>query len=134
MTAKPIFNDHTRIWFFDRRGEGTKRYGLRVGAADLDIKRHSIVLHLIEPIVKAPGKHTDLLSFFEVGMDIHITHCEVGRPDRYENNTPILILKNVSFVNSWVDDPVALDAHHVHQIMANLRVESWDYEWGTNEE
>ena len=129
MSPKLIFNDHTKIWFFDRRNEGTHRYGLRVGAVDLDIKRDSVELHLIEPIVKAPGKYTDLLSFFKTGMDVHITHCEVGRPDNYENNTPILILRNCEFVCSWVEDPVALDFHHVHQIIANLRIESWDYEW-----
>lgn len=141
-----IFNDHTRIWFFDRRDEGAQRYGMRVGAKNLEIKSNrydiavageitsevrydAIELHLIEPIVKAPGAYTDLLSFFEIGMDIHITHCEIGRPDAYENNTPILILRNCIFLRSWVEDPVALDHHHVHQVVANLQVESWDYEW-----
>ena len=63
MSAIPIFNSYTRIWFIDRRGEGSKRYGLRVSAESLDVKRHSIEIHLVEPVVKAPGKHTDLLSF-----------------------------------------------------------------------
>lgn len=133
MTATPLFNDDTRIWFFDRRGEGSRRYGLRVGAVELVVKRDSVELHLIESIVKAPGKYTDLLSFFEVGMDVHITHCEVGRPDQYENNTPVLILRNCVFLKSWVDDPVATDSHHVHQIFANLKVASWDYEWSKND-
>lgn len=133
MTVSLIYNDRTRIWFIDRRGEGSKRYGLRVGAENIDIKRHSIELHLIELVVKAPGKYTDVLSFFEIGMDVHVTYCEVGEPNKYENNTPILILRNCSFVDSWISEPVALDPKNVHQIIANLRVESWDYEWGKND-
>lgn len=130
---EPVFNSHTRIWFFDR-STGRKRYGTRVGAGEINVKKHSIELQLNELVTKAPGSESALLQFFEPSMDIHITHCEVGRPDEYKNNTPILTLRNCSFNLSWIDDPVVTQSADVQPWIAFLIVESWDYEWAKTEE
>ena len=127
--TKIVYNDRTKVWFVDPRIDGRTMYGQRVGVENIDIKKHSIELTLLELLTKTPGTDSCLLSIFEPATDVHITNCEVGNPSLYENNEVILTLKNCSFVESWINDPVILSPDKAHSVAEHLIVESWDYEW-----
>ena len=124
-----IFNDRTKVWFVDPRIDGRKIYGRKVGVENIDIKKHSIELTLLELLTRTPGTDSCLLSIFEPATDVHITNCECGDPSHYANNESILTLKNCSFVESWINDPVILSPDKAHSIVVHLIVESWDYVW-----
>lgn len=126
-------NEYTRVWIEDPRINGTKMYGSKVGIPYIEIKEHSIEVRLEEMLTKTPGNDSALLQSFEIGNHIIITYCEIGRPDVFENNTPILILRNCSFVESYIIDSVILESSQARPVNMILIAESWDYEWSKND-
>jgi hypothetical protein len=128
---KLLMNSHTRVWL----DEGcytvppVRLYGTRVGVETIIIKPHSAVIVLRELLTAFPGDESLILGNFKDGHTIHVTHCEVGRPDDFRNNDPILTMNNCEIVTTFVDNPVALEPMQEHTVEAILIAESWDYTW-----
>ncbi|MHA2086185.1 MAG: hypothetical protein ACXABD_20775 [Candidatus Thorarchaeota archaeon] len=130
---KIVFNDHTRVWIISYAGDppnaANYRYGTFVTVKDLQIELNQLNIHLVEQVTQRPGTYSSLISFFREGMTVQITECEVGRPDHYENNDPIVTLNDCIFVNSWIDDLVAPEASRVSPVLCHLILKSYKYEW-----
>ncbi|MCK4821649.1 hypothetical protein KA005_38140 [bacterium] len=128
---KLLDNSHTRVWL----DEGcytvppVRLYGMRVSVETIIIKSRSAVIVLRERLTKFPGDESLILGNFETGHTIHVTHCEVGRPDNFLNNEPIFTMNNCEIVTTFVDHPVAMESVEQQVVEAILVAESWDYTW-----
>ena len=128
-TKKLLENSYTRVWIEKIAGKDVFRlYGARTEVETVIIKPHSAIIVLREFLTAFPGSES-LVFDFEKEHNIYVTHCEVGRPDNFQNNEPILTMRNCEIRATFVEHPVILEPSDQHPVQAILIAESWDYTW-----